>query len=449
MCSMRRAFPSKKLIEREIAILNTPPYQEARDTFVAYVERLQAATTAGELSALHRELVFDVNARQKALAEVKQEHKGRAEAEIERLKEIEPKPTKELGAAQAILRGTKHADAVADALQHATRVLVDGIVWRGLDYDRTMISILGKEPPVAQHANDDGFFAELAAVEFASEQTGVLVIHNDTSNCLRRGDITVIAEVDGRRIAIPKEVKAGSGNASKQVARIIQALDMIHTRRFFIPTPFTTHLPDLPGLIAEARRDGYTNRPFDCMFVQVVDLRHWAGREQELEARSAAATRSVGWNPAVVDVGMSTVSRIRDRGDSVVELAPMSIFPLAAEDIADIMLGFIEITVQVNKELLALRFAESGMTARFFTQPDAARHFLEARRGTRGFLMPAIMREQMLHELLTAESVVAISKDLLGTGKTREWMELDKAPLVGFENERQVWSPDARIDLAA
>ena len=380
---------------------------------------------------------------------MKAEHKGRAKADIERLKAIEPKPTKELAAAQAILRGTKHADAVADALQHATRVLVDGIVWRALDYDRTMISILGKEPPVAQHANDDGFFAELAAVEIASEQPGVLVIHNDTSNCLRRGDITVITDLDGRRIAIPKEVKAGSGSATKQVERIIEALEMIHTRRFFVPTAFTTHLPELPELIAEARRSGYTNRRFDCMFVQVVDFRHWGAREQELEALSATANRSVGWNPAVVDVGMSSVSRIRDRGDSVVELAPLSIFPLDAEDIADVLLGFIEITVHVNKQLLALRFAEKGMTANFFGQPDAARHFLEARRGTRGFLMPAIMREQMLHELMAAESVVAISKDLLDSGKTREWLELDKAPLVGFENERQVWSPDSRIDLAA
>jgi len=59
MGGMQKAFPSKKLIEREIAILNTPPYQEARDSFVAYMERLQAATTAGELSTLHRELVFD------------------------------------------------------------------------------------------------------------------------------------------------------------------------------------------------------------------------------------------------------------------------------------------------------------------------------------------------------------------------------------------------------
>lgn len=441
--------PSKKLLEREIAILNTPPYVEARDSFVAYVRRLQAAETARELAALHRELVFDVNARQKALAEVKAEHKGSAKARIEELKMIEPKPTKELAAAQAILRGAKHADAVANALQHATRVLVDGIVWRGLDFDRTTISVLGKEQPVTQHANDAGFFAELAAVEIASEEPGVLVIHNDTSNCLRHGDITVIKEMDGDRVAIPKEVKAGRGNADRQVARIVEALDMIDTRRYLVPTPIATHLPALAELVAVARRSGYTNKRFDCMFVQVVDFRHWGGREQELEARSSAAIGKVGWDPAFVDVGMSTVFRIRDRGDSVVELAPLSIFPLPAEDVADIMLGFIEVSVHLNKQLLSLRFAQSAIQVRFFRQPAAARHFLAVRRGTRGFLMPAVMREQMLHELLTAETLVGLTKDLLNTGKTREWTELDKAPLVGFENESQIWSPGSRIDLAA
>lgn len=449
MCGMQNAFPSKRQIEREIAILNTPPYFEARDSFTDYVRRLQVASSAGELASLHRELILDVNARQKALAEVKAEHTGRAKAEIARLKAVEPKPKTELGAAQGILRGAKHADAVADALQHATRVLADGIVWRGLDYDRTMISILGKEPPVAHHADDHGFFAELAALEIAAEQPGVLVIHNDTTNCLRRGDITVITEIDGRRVAIPKEVKAGSGDASKQVARIIEALEMIRTRRFFVPTELSTHLPELPELIAEAKRRGYTKKRFDCMFVQVVDFRHWGAREQQLAALSADAIRAVAWNPAVVDVGMTSVSRIRDRGNPVVELAPVSVFPLPAEDIADLLLGFVEITVHINKQLLGLRFAENGMTANFLAQPAAARHFLEARRGYRGFLMPAYMREQMLHELMTVEAVVAISDYLLASGKTHEWMELDKAPLVGFENERSVWSPDSRIDLAA
>jgi hypothetical protein len=34
---------------------------------------------------------------------------------------------------QAQLRGVEHATAVYKALQHSTRVVADGIVWRALD----------------------------------------------------------------------------------------------------------------------------------------------------------------------------------------------------------------------------------------------------------------------------------------------------------------------------
>src|SRR6266540_4422234 len=272
------SFPSKKQIERELSILNTPTYMEAWESFVEYVRQLQDSRTATDLRMLQRELVFDVNGRQKALAAVVAEHAGEAKAKIEFLKAVEPRPKAELAGAQAILRGVKHAEAVADALQHATRVLADGMVWRALDYDRSMISILGKEPPVAHHADDKGFIAELAALELVEEQPGVLAFHNDTTNCLRRGDITAVVEDAGRRWAIPKEVKAGRGSARKQVARIQQALEMIDSRRFLVPVPFETHLAEFAELIGEAKRTGYAKARFDCIFVQVIDYMRNAQR---------------------------------------------------------------------------------------------------------------------------------------------------------------------------
>src|SRR5258708_10982863 len=127
---MAYGFPSKKQIERELAIMNTPTYREARERFTVYVRQLQQAVTATDLRLLQRELVLDVNGRQKALAEVIAEHQPVAKARIRELTGVEPKPKEELRAAQAILHGVEHAKSVAGALQHATRVLADGMVWR-------------------------------------------------------------------------------------------------------------------------------------------------------------------------------------------------------------------------------------------------------------------------------------------------------------------------------
>jgi hypothetical protein len=448
---MQHGFPSKKQIELELAILNTPTYQEAREVFVGYVRKLQEARSATDIRLLQRELVLDVNGRQKALAEVVAEHRPVAKARIEELLKVDPKPKEELRAQQAILRGVEHAKEVADALQHATRVLADGMVWRTLDYDRPTISILGKEPPVARHADDVGFMAELAAIDYVEAEDGLLTFHNDTTNILRRGDITSVLMHEGRPFPLPREVKAGNADGAKQVERIQEALGMIQSRRFVVPVPFETDIAVLGELIAESKSTGYATAKLDCRFVSAIDYRHFAGREQRIEEIVGAAHAELGWNTGgrLILAGMNNVSRIRDRGNPVVELAPVSIFPLPPDDVADLLLGFVDTSVHLHTELLGLRFAERGMRAGFTVAPASHTHFLEARRGYRGFLMPAYVREQMLHELMTVETLTTLADWILASGKTREWVDIGKAPILGFESESSVWSPGFPLELAA
>jgi hypothetical protein len=451
MKRMESRFPSKKQIRRELAILNTPTYQEVREPFAAYVRQLQQAQTATDMRLLQRELVFDINGRQKALREVIAEHEPAAKERIRELTALEPKPKEELRAQQAVLRGVEHAKAVADALQHATRVLADGMVWRALDYDRPTISILGKEQPVARHADDAGFNAELAAIDLVEAEHGLLTFHNDTTNILRRGDITSILVENGRPFPLPREVKAGHADAAKQVERIKQALEMIQSRRFVVPVPFETHIDVLGELIAEAKRTGYAKAKLDCQFVQVIDYRHFGGREQQVGEMVQRSLADLGWSGAdrLILAGMSSVSRIRDRGDPVIELAPISIFPLPPEDVADLLLGFVDTSVHLNTQLLGLRFAQRGMRAGFAVAPDSRTHFFEARRGYRGFLTPAYVREQMLHELMTVETLTTLADWILASGKTREWTDINKAPILGFESESSVWAPGSPLQLAA
>lgn len=448
---MQSGFPSKKQMERELAILNTPTYQEAREPIAAYVRQLQAAQTATDIRLLQRQLVLDINCRQKALAEVIAEHEPAAKARIRALTVLEPKPKDDIREQQAVLHGVARAKAVANALQHATRVLADGMVWRALNYDRPTISILGKQQPVARHADDNGFNAELAAIDLVEAEHGLLTFHNDTTNILRRGDVTSILVVNGRPSPLPREVKAGNASGAKQVERIRQALEMIHSRRFFVPIPFETHIDVLGELMTQAKRNGYAKAKLDCQFVQVVDYRHYGGREEQVEGIVRRSLVELGWSRGdrLILAGMSSVSRIRDRGDPVVELAPTSIFPLPPDDVADLLLGFVDTSVHLNTELLALRFAKRRMRVGFAIAPASHTHFLEARRGYRGFLMPAYVREQMLHELMTAETLTSLADWILASGKTREWIDIVNAPILGFETESSVWSPGASIELGA
>jgi hypothetical protein len=444
-------LPSKKQMTRELAILNTPTYREARPAVVSYVERLQASRSANDLRPLHRDLIVDVNAHQKALKAVLEDYRPRARADIQRLRNVIPQPIRKLAAANRLLRGADHAERVADALQHAMRVLADGMVWAALDYDRATISVLGKDQPVAHHADDMGFMAELGAIGLVEAESGHLTFHNDTTNVLRKGDITSIVEIDGTRFPVPREVKVGAASATKQVARIQAALDTIRTRRLLLPVPFDTHMAVLAELIAEAKRTGYARAKLDCQFVQVTDYRHWGGRDQELEQITQQSLRELGWagDDRLILAGLSSVSRICDRGDPVVELAPISIFPLPADDVADLLLGFLGVSVHLNTQLLGLRFAQRRIAAQFMTAPASHVHFVEARRGYRGLLVPAYVREQMLHELMTVDTLVELADWILSSGMTRDWTNIEQTPIIGFENERAVWSPTAKIELAA
>jgi hypothetical protein len=246
-------------------------------------------------------------------------------------------------------------------------------------------------------------------------------------------------------------VKAGNADGAKQVERIKEALGMIQSRRFVVPVPFDTDIAVLGELIAEAKKTGYAKAKLDCRFVTAIDYRHFAGREQRIEEIVGAAHAELGWNTGgrLILAGMSSVSRIRDRGNPVVELAPVSIFPLPPEDIADLLLGFVDTSVHLNTELLGLRFAERGMRAGFTVAPASHRHFLEARGGYRGFLMPAYVREQMLHELVTVETLTTLARWILDSGKTPEWVDIGNAPILGFASESSVWSPGFPLELAA
>lgn len=432
-----------------MAILNDPTFVEARDVFVSYVRQLQGARTSSDLRELQRELITDVNARQKALDEVVAERRPPAQAEIRRLKSLRPRPTREIAAAQRLLRGVEHAEAVVTALQHATRTLADGMVWRAFDYDRPTISVLGREQPVARHADDAGFFPELQAVTYMESEHGLLTFHNDTTNVLRRGDITSVVPMDDRRAPWPREVKAGKASGAKQVHRIQEALETIDSRRLLVPVPFQTEISQLAELITEAKRSGYSKTKIDCRFVQVVDYRHWAGRGQQVGEIARKSLEALGWSNAgrLILSGVSSVSRIRDRGDPVVELAPVSIFPLPPEDVVDLLLGFIDVSVHLNTQLLALRFAAKRMKVNFMTAPESHTHFLEARRGYRGIKVPAYVREQMLAELVTVGSITDLTDWILTSGKTRDWVDETRVPIIGFEDEGAAWSPGIKIKL--
>jgi hypothetical protein len=55
----------------------------------------------------------------------------------------------------------------------------------------------------------------------------------------------------------------------------------------------------------------------------------------------------------------------------------------------------------------------------------------------------------MLHELVTVQTLTALADWILASGKTREWTDMTKAPILGFADERTAWATGPALDLAA
>jgi hypothetical protein len=452
---VRNPVPSVKWLEAEERIFNDPEYQAAQPQFVAWIDQLQRAQTADDLNSLQYELVIDFGGRQDAFSGVIPPKLKEVNEEIKRLKDMRPFPREEMQQQQALRAGVEHATAAYRALQHSIRVIADGIVWRALDYDRTAIAVLAEGPRVGHFASEEGFQVEMRALHHVRERYGVLAIHNHLTNCLRVGDVTAIFTTDeGQRFPMPIEVKKSQvlTKDSPQVQRQLAAIHRLNTGRLHLPLAYRTYLNDLPELIRRAKATGYaTMQPAPCVFVEAVDFRHFGGNPGMLRQRSQKAHDKLGWLESgnMILSGQTSVSRARDRHDTVSELAPISIFPLPAEDVADVLFGFVDIKVHLNVPLLKIAFARKGFYTDIARAPESGRTFFTAQTDTSGIIVPAHLREQILHEMITPSTLIRMVEHIVHSGLAAKWKVAGSAPGVGFANERRAWSKAAPVDVSS
>jgi hypothetical protein len=238
---------------------------------------------------------------------------------------------------------------------------------------------------------------------------------------------------------------------SPQVKRCIQAMRRIETRRQHLPPAYRTYMNDLPELIRRAKATGHaTMRPAPCVFVEVCDFRHFGGRPEALGEKSKKVHKRLGWldSTDLILTGQTSVSRARDRHDTVSQLAPLSIFPLSAEDVADILFGFVDVKVLLNIPLLQIAFARKGIYTEIHTAPESGRSFLTAQTDSSGIIVPAHLREQILHETMTPSTLIRMVEYILGSGLAAKWKADGSAPGVGFADKRRAWSKAAPVDVS-
>lgn len=342
------------------------------------------------------------------------------------------------------------------AVMHALRTVADGIAWKALRYDRLAIAVLGRGTRVGRLALGVGFDTELGRLA-AYREHDILAIHNDLTNVLRHGDLTLVRRTrDGGLELDIDEVKTGRLDAgSRQMRRIEDAIAFLQKGEHAtladggplvavrVPQRYRTFLANLRDLVIKTRRVGAAwVSPSPCLAVVATDFTRTSGRSREIgeRIRRDMEARLHWWSDDSFKtiVWSSSLRRLRDRRMTVHSLAPVSILPLPAEDVADLLLGFVDYTVHLNTDVLAQMFQRRGIAARIprVAGAELDRIFMNAIGGGVAVDVPSALREQMAAELATPASIIAAVKGAFQAAQRRGG---GARYIVVFADESAVW----------
>ncbi len=442
--------------QAEEKILSDELYQAEREHIVGFLEQLRSATTATDFYQLQLGLLGRTKARQQLAGEIRDEVEA-LKGQISELVRQEPKPLEEIRAVQELLTLREHQRKVSEALRWNLLTIGDGMAWEALGYDRGGITILGQGDRVARFADDAGFKAEAEAIG-ALWDHGTFALHNDLTTCLRHGDVTAISpgpDAPERQIEI-YEIKArrAPGSGAPQLVRLDQATRLLNEGRaegddgemrsfHRAEFPYRTHLANLRDLLRKGRKDGYAAAKIGaCAWIAVFFYPARRGQIEEMLREHHEAQERVGWpSGEKVSEWMFAGRRIETRRYSFAELAPVSIFPLDVEDVADLMMGFLDALVCLDGGCVEECFAKHEIVAEVATPPESGKIFLQATRAVGGqvvsLTVPAQLREQMLLELMTPENLVAHTVALTDVMVERGLTE--EQHLIVPADQRSVW----------
>lgn len=444
------AFAPPKEAKAEERLLNEELYQAERPRLVGHIADLQRARTPEDYFRLHRKVLIEFAARQQAAAETLPAHRAEAKSRIAHLVEIDPRPLDEIQALQARLALVARQERVVRALQHALRTVADGIAWKALGYQRAAIALVGRGRRVGHLATGSGYLAELEQIGRLWKEERIFAIHNDMTNCLRHGDLTTIRWGTPLEVNFAEVKLSATADAARQLRRLDEIMTLLQrgedptapedlpTRVLRVPGRYRTFLSTVRDLIAKARRQRFawaTVHP--AMRVGVIAFGVARDRKDRVVNETERMLRSKGTNDAFTWTW--THRRLRDRGETPPAFAPLSIYPFPPEDVADLILGFVDVVVRLDIPILEAVFRSAGYQAAIARSPESVSQFLTASRGRVGVRAPTLWREQMMNELMTPACLVRGTEEMIRLREANTLSDADRVMIV-FSDETRTWA---------
>jgi hypothetical protein len=448
-----RGVLAARAVRAEIEAMGDDYCANRREEFVGLIRAIQQAATPRDFLAVQVQLRDTFAGRQHGLDHIRQLLK----ADRTRLRQLAPrKPQpREVAVLRERIAVREKTLLRDDVIQHVTRCLADALVWKATLYDRALFSVLGDGERVGRFPDEAGAEIERQRAQEIVD-AGALPFFNDLTNCLRHGDLTILHSRWPDADVALHEVKRSGRNqrGTSQSERLDRKLRLLSDgldatgadgqglRLQRLPLTYRHDLDALAAVLAQARATGHAELQTNAaVIVSAVDLRWAAEHEDEFGPWTTYAAAARGWDLAAPGIfaDSALLRRLRERRNAGSAYhAPLGIFPLCAEDIADLLFGRFDYTSVLSVDALAPAFAARDIEVRFARGSEANEVFLHARRGSDDIVVPAHLRDQMLRELMTVETLIDTVDMLLAD---RRGSAAEKLIVVSDERSSWGWTP--------
>lgn len=355
--------------------------------------------------------------------------------------------------------GNLKARSTIDALIWLAKRVQNVNVWRTLNFNRAMVSVLSQHNQTGHI--DESITQDFAFAEMIMEESKFHPLINDLSTILRYGDVTVVDKVTGQ-IYI-RENKGGRGSrkssrSKKQKKNLTSVQDFLKTEKrrnkktAFLEkirtnsTEFNTHHEKLRKAIKKSREKGIDEGYFDdCIQYRLLSFENMPEREAphlKLPHQFHYPHHSEWY------FGMVTP-----------RLIPYGNFPLAPDDCFDLMAR--KILLQVNVDMLNFAKLLSEYEIELhIPDPDKGNELLKLdliqrrkaishnpslnfvfalKRGKQIDKLSPALFSMMAHELISSKTVAKICHEIMLDSANFGRDEIEQH-YYRFESDSKVWS---------
>lgn len=301
-------------------------------------------------------------------------------------------------------------------IANTIRNVGDGIVWRSLEFDRSIPRILSAQP-VKHVVLEDGLAAELREWFTINRQPSKTAILNVITNCMAMGDVTSIDSDGSVEVIEVKTTKTKSSRKIRQRNQLRDAAGILslgigivegkEVRIGSSPIVPTNHLKELRLLLDECSINGWSSMLVaEHCYLECIDFKKLGLFEDAAPKMEEAYMRSCQkWGKDRVDT-MSSIDVISFSPN----IAPFTIFPFDDKTCVELAMGSKCFMCHLNVSAVLRQFEGAGWTVlsameEAITQTKGEAVIIATKRGIVCHIPPSDFGKMLL-ETLTPTSII-------------------------------------------